>query len=285
MTPSPSDTSPPSEGEIFLREVDEEYRRSQLLGFWSRYGRWIILAVGIGLLALAAFLYWRQEQVERLNRQGDALSAVLQDIDANTAPDKITPRLKKLEDTGAPGYRVIARLLDAGLAFREGDVARARDIYQKVSQDPQAPDVYRKLAQIELLLIDFDKTSPQENIAHLQPLAKVDSPWFGTAGEMLAVAYLQAGESARARDVFAQLSDGANVPGLIRARAKDMMTSLDNQQVPAAPQKAGNGGADKKKAVQDAHSGPEGAKAKDGANKVQPKAVSQPTAPARAGGR
>ena len=43
--------------EAFLREVDEEYRRSQMLGVWQKYGRLIIGAVVIAFVALAGFLF------------------------------------------------------------------------------------------------------------------------------------------------------------------------------------------------------------------------------------
>ena len=41
--------------EAFLREVDEEYRRDQAMQVFQRYGRWIIGAVVVALVALGGY--------------------------------------------------------------------------------------------------------------------------------------------------------------------------------------------------------------------------------------
>ena len=49
----------PQNSEAFMREVDEAVRQDQLLTFWQRFGRWILAAVVIGLVAFAGWLYWQ----------------------------------------------------------------------------------------------------------------------------------------------------------------------------------------------------------------------------------
>ena len=54
-------TRPPStdpRDDAFIREVDEAYREDELKRFFQRYGRWILLAVGLGLAGLGAALWW-----------------------------------------------------------------------------------------------------------------------------------------------------------------------------------------------------------------------------------
>ena len=45
--------------------------------------------------------------------------------------------------------------------------------------------------------LEFDTLKPEEVIARLQPLAKPGQPWFGSAGELTAMAYDQARQEAR----------------------------------------------------------------------------------------
>ena len=56
--------TPANPEDAFLREVDEEFRRSQLMGLWQRYGRIGIAALVLALAALAAWLFW-QDQKEK----------------------------------------------------------------------------------------------------------------------------------------------------------------------------------------------------------------------------
>ena len=48
--------------EAFLREVDDAVRAGDLESFWKKYGRWLLAAVGIGLLAFGGCIYWQNQQ-------------------------------------------------------------------------------------------------------------------------------------------------------------------------------------------------------------------------------
>jgi hypothetical protein len=51
-------STPPTD-QSFLREVDEAVRKEELLGFWRRFGRWIVVAVVAGLLAFGGWIAWK----------------------------------------------------------------------------------------------------------------------------------------------------------------------------------------------------------------------------------
>lgn len=46
----------PNTNEAFLREVDDELRRDQLLTFWERYGRALIGAIVVALALFGGYL-------------------------------------------------------------------------------------------------------------------------------------------------------------------------------------------------------------------------------------
>ena len=57
-------------------------------------------------------------------------------------------------------------------------------------------------------------------IDRLKGLAVSTSPWFGTAGEMVAAAYLKQGKRGDAGKLYGQVAQGGdNVPETIRQRA------------------------------------------------------------------
>ncbi|MDB5714785.1 MAG: hypothetical protein JWO15_2182, partial [Sphingomonadales bacterium] len=56
--------STPPTNQAFLREVDDELRRDQFASVWQRWGRLIIVAIVVLLVALGGFLYWQSRQAE-----------------------------------------------------------------------------------------------------------------------------------------------------------------------------------------------------------------------------
>ena len=71
--------------------------------------------------------------------------------------------------------------------------------------------------------IRFSK--PEDVVARLKPLTKPDSPWFGTAGELTAVALLKEGKKTEAGQLFAALARSKTVPDAIRSRAIQMAST------------------------------------------------------------
>jgi hypothetical protein len=53
-------------------------------------------------------------------------------------------------------------------------------------------------------------------------LAVPGNPWFGSAGEMVAIAYLEMDKADLAGPLFAQLAQDETVPPTIRSRALQM---------------------------------------------------------------
>jgi hypothetical protein len=60
----------------------------------------------------------------------------------------------------------------------------------------------------------------------MEPLAKPANPWFGTAGELTAVALLKQGKRGDAGQLYAAIAKDKGVPDTIRARAVQIASSL-----------------------------------------------------------
>jgi hypothetical protein len=98
--------------------------------------------------------------------------------------------------------------------------------YRNIAADSSMPQPYRDAALIRQTAIEFDQIKPEDVIARLQPLAKAGEPWFGSAGEMTALAMIKQGKRQEAGRIFAALAKDKAVPETIRARAVQIAGSL-----------------------------------------------------------
>jgi hypothetical protein len=222
------------QGDSFIREVDEEYRRDQLAQFWTRYGRWLLIAVGVALIALAGYLYWREEQRRSAGEFGAQMVEAADALDASNI-EKAAPIVAQAVAADSDGYQALGRLTQAAIAAREGKTAEAANMYAAVAADDDIAEPFRELATVRQLMLQFDSLPNATLIARLQPLAKAGSPWFGTAGEMLAIAHMRAGKPELAAPIFAAIAKDAGVPPSLRARSGQMASMLGANPLPTEP--------------------------------------------------
>lgn len=223
--------------EAFLREVDEEYRRDRLLNIWRDYGRWIIGAVVIALVALAVWLYMGHRANSAAGVQGEKYDAALRLVEENQ-PDKAMPEFDKLAKEGAEGYAALSRITQGNLLLQKGDAKGAAAKFAEVATNASYPQPYRDLALLRQTSTEYDSLKPEQVIDRLKGLAVSTSPWLGTAGEMVAASYLKLGKRAEAGKLYGQIAQGGeSVPETIRQRAVTLAGVLG---VDAIDQSTGN---------------------------------------------
>lgn len=211
--------------EAFLREVDEEYRRDQLIRAGRRYGVWVAAGVVLFLVAVAGWLYYDHAQRTAAEARGEEYDAALQ-LAAQNQVAQATPALDKLAQ-GEDGYAAMARFTEGNLLFQRGDKKGAAAKFASVVTDAKLAQPFRDVALVRQTQAEFDTLQPQDVIQRLGTLANPDSPWFGSAGEMVAAAYLKSGKRAEAAKLYRQLSEaGARVPDSIRERTSELAKTL-----------------------------------------------------------
>jgi hypothetical protein len=216
---------PTDSSDTFIREVEENYRRDQLENFAKRYGKWIALAAVLLLAAVGGLLYWQSQQQAKRADQSEELNRVYADIAAGRM-QTVPQRLDQLEQSGSEVVRASALLTQAAVALERNDRAAAIASYRELSSDEDMSDVYRNVAAIRATALEFDQLKPEEVIARLQPLAQPGSPWFGSAGEMIALAYIRQGRNDQAGRLFAAIAADRQVPDTIRSRAVQIAGTL-----------------------------------------------------------
>ncbi len=225
----------PQNDEAFLREVDEELRREQINGLWRRYGKIAAGVLVLLLVALAAFLWWRAEQTQAAEADGETLSTAIADIQGGRKAEA-EAKLKGLVADGTDGYRATARFADAALAVEKGNSKAALATYAALAADTHVGQPYRDLALIRQTALEFDTLPPAQVVARLKPLAVEGNPWFGTAGEMTAIAYIDMNKPAEAGRLLAAVAGDKTTPASLRARARRLAITL-GATIPASAQK------------------------------------------------
>ena len=224
----------PRDNEAFYREVDEELRRDELKSYWDRYGRLAILAGLLLIAAIAGFFWWQNKKDMEAAKRGADLISAYEDIAARNKA-AAAPKLDALAKSDAPGYRVAALLTKADVAIEANDIAGAVASFKAVADDKDLAAPYRDLATVRMTALEFDKLPPKAVIDRLKPLAVPGNPWFGSAGEMSALAHLKLNQPRDAARIFAAMAKDQKVPETIRTRAGQMAGSLGVDTAQSAP--------------------------------------------------
>ncbi len=215
----------PRDNESFYREVDEELRKEQLTNVWKRYGLLIVGGVLLLLVGLGGFLWWQQRQEAQAGERGERLVAAFEDVQAGRTK-AANPKLDQLAAEDAEGIRAAALLTKADLAIQDGNLPAAAAAFRQVAENQEFAEPYRQVALIRQTTVEFDRIAPAEVIRRLQPLAVAGGPWFGSAGELVAIAHMKQGQPARAAPIFAAMAKDEKLPSSIRSRAVQMAGAL-----------------------------------------------------------
>ena len=211
--------------ETFLREVDENLRRDQMQDFFKRYGALLIIAVILFLVASGGFIWWKQHEVKRSGAEVEKLAAIYKDVGSGKM-DQAPQQLDELAKSGSKAVRASALFARGALALQQNDTKLAASTYKSIADDSGLPKPYRDAALVRQTALDFDQLQPGDVIARLQPLAKPGEPWFGSAGEMTALALVKQGKRQEAGQLYAAIAKDQGVPQTIRARAIQVAGSL-----------------------------------------------------------
>lgn len=217
-------STPPTD-EAFLREVDEELRKDELQSLWQRYGRWAVGAVVLILATWGGWLYWQNRQTAAAGLEGEKLSQAVEELQAGNA-DAAGTKLKELSTSDYDGYRATAKMGEGAIAAQKGDTKTAAAKFSEVANDTNLDQPWRDLALIRQTAVEFDTMKPADVVARLKPLAIKGNPWFGSAGEMVAAAYLKMNQPQLAGKLFGEMAKDEGVPQTIRSRAVQMASAL-----------------------------------------------------------
>ena len=215
----------PDTGETFLREVDENLRRDQLRTMARKYAPLWIAGVVLLLAAVGGWLFWQDKQKKDSAADSEALAQVYSDIGAGKLTT-VPQRLDALANGNSDAVRASALFTRAAVAIEQNDRALAIAKYHEAANDTGLPAPYRDLGLIRATTLEFDGLKPDQVISRMEPIAKPGNPWFGSAGELTAMAMIKQGKKLEAGRLFAAVAADKLVPESIRARAVQIAGTL-----------------------------------------------------------
>ena len=222
----------PQNNEAFLREVDEELRKEQAAALARRWGLVIIGVVVLGLALFAGYLFWQHRQREAAGREGEKLQLVWDNLAAEQQQKAAGP-LAELAQSDADGYRAVALFTQADLLLQKDDLKGAAAKFGAIANDDSLAEPFRHLALVRQTMAEFDTLPPDQVAARLRGVAVPENAYFGSAGELVALAYLKQGKRDLAGRLYGQIAQDEQVPPSLRQRAVQMAGVLGVDAVPA----------------------------------------------------
>jgi hypothetical protein len=220
-----------------FEQVEEELRSDR----YKRLARtWLPVVGGVLLVTLIGALLWwgwQNWETSRAAKASLAYDRGLESLQANNTVGADTAfAVAAKEGNGA--YKTMALMQRAGIALQTNKVTEAVALFDeaaKASRDPllSDPAVYKAA----LLLMD---TAPLADIeARLEPISKDGRPLRDFALEALAMARLQHGQVAPAREALVLLKNGLDTPEIISQRADVTIAAIDAGAATPTPGAAG----------------------------------------------
>jgi len=248
LAKEPTKKTPQDEAErqedVFLREVEDAVRQDDLKNFWGRYGLWLVGLIVVGLSGLAGWIFYQNDQAEKAGTRSEEFIVAVDSIRKENL-DGAAKALETLEKAEQGGYAAAAMLLRANIALEKDDSKAAIASFGKIAADENVPQSFRDLALLRQTAAEYDSLKPQQVVDRLKGMAVPGNPWFGSAGEMVAIAYRAMDKDDLAGTLYAQIAEDETVPSTMRSRAQQMAGLLGVDAVKPAEDSADDKDKDK----------------------------------------
>ena len=208
-----------------MREVDEALREEQVVDAFKRFAKPVGAVLVVALLALAAWLYWDNSVKSAAALRSEKAMLALDKLQAGQI-DSAAADFEALTKEGPDASRTLAAMNLAAIWAEQGKTDQAAKRFAAIAADPKAPKLYRDLAAVREVTLRYDTMKPDEVIAKLKPIAVPGNAYFGSAGELLGMAYLDSGKPDLAGALLAQIGQDKNVPQSLRVRVRQIASGL-----------------------------------------------------------
>lgn len=206
-------------------EVDEELKEENFKKLWDRYGQYVIAVVILIVLGTAAHVGWRKYTHERQIGYSKRFVSAMELAEDGKSEDAAAAFSVFAEDANA-GYSMLARFREAAARRAAGDTVGAIGVYDTLAADSSIEQVYRDYATLLSVMTQSEAGDAAALSERLVPLAEA-GPWRHTAREYLGLLALRQGDADAARMRFQSVADDLEAPPGARARAAELLQTLD----------------------------------------------------------
>jgi hypothetical protein len=219
-----------------IREVDEELRREQLAKIWKNYGGYIALGAFLIVAATAGwrgYEYYSEKQAEAASARFAEAQKLATDANKNAEAKAAFEALIK----DSPfAYKLLSRFANAA-EIGEKDAKEGAAAFDAIANDTSFEPILRDLARVRGAALLVDSAELAEIQKRLEPALAQTSAFRHSAKELLALAYVRAGDQGNAQKLFLELAFDPETPPGLRNRAQRLQSFLFGNVAPAAPAK------------------------------------------------
>ena len=187
---------------------------------WSRYGKYVILAVSLVVLSIGG----RQGYTTWQDRQAAAAATAFHN--ALAADDVKTAMMAELDNL-SPGYVMLAKFRIAAAQAIAEDYDAAEASYLSLSNDPEVRQLYQQAAILLSVMNARVTRTADELVTRLTVLEGQAGPWQGMALEQSAGLALRNGDRKTAAAKYEMLAGLPDTPPGMRQRATQMLKILN----------------------------------------------------------
>lgn len=211
-----------NQDDSFIREVNEELRSDQMKAIWMRFGGLIVALAALivlGTVGKVGYDYWQETSS---SQSGDAFLAAL-NLARDNKSDEALAALTALEKDGYGSYPVLARLRSATLQAQKGETEAAITAFSEIGKDTRIPPALRDAARLRAAYLLVDHGTYEQVSSEVEQLAVPQNTMRHSAREALGLAAYKAGDFAKAKSWFQQITDDTESPRGVVGRAQMLL--------------------------------------------------------------
>ena len=200
--------------------ADDDLKRDQMQKLWSRFGKYVILAISVVVVSVGGLQGYTTWQDRQAKTAATAFHNAL-------AADDLKAALMAELDQLSPGYVMLAKFRIAAAQSLAGDYAAAEAGYLALSTDPAVKQLYQQAAILLSVMNAPMNRSADELATRLAVLEGQAGPWQAMALEQAAGLALRAGDRKTAVAKYTTLAGLSDIPPGVRQRASQMLKILN----------------------------------------------------------
>lgn len=215
-----------------FQEVDEDLRRERARRFWLAYGRYVIAAAVLVVLAASGWQFYQRQRENEAEAAGGRFEQAMALSRSGKAQDA-AGAFKAISADAPAGYALLARFR---LATEAGsvDAASGAQQFDALAADGAVSPLLQGLARLRAAALLVDRAPYADMRARLEPMAQPTSPWRHSARELLGLSAWRARNWPEASRWYEALIEDADVPASIRERAEHMQQLIGAETPPRA---------------------------------------------------
>ena len=208
-----------------FKEVDEDLRQEHYKKLWDKYGRYVIGAAVVLVLAVGGYQAWVAWEQSKRNERSDLYSAAVALVEAGRISEA-EAAFAAIGGPGDGGYAILASLQSARLKADAGDVEGAVKIWDALAANEAAGAAFQGAATLLSVTHQIDSGDPGQLEARLAPYTAAGEAFRPPALELSALLALRRGDRGQAREHYQAIADDIAAPSGLRSRATQMLAVL-----------------------------------------------------------